>query len=147
MHEERLDQCIENWADFKKHKEESVNFRADVTRHNTEITNLSKQHELTMQKIDKIESNVVALTLAVEKIDRKFEVGILTIKNWFLIGILSGLITIATSLFGGIYYLGEVSKNNGQYQRQVEINTKRLDVIEQYNRDVVRKDLFKSKGE
>lgn len=111
-HETPLPQCEKVHKDFEKHLEESIRYRSQSDRHDEQILTLNKSHEQTMRDISEIKTSLVTID---KKVDEKFN----ELKIWILSSAVAGLITL---LGVAMYYGGD--------KKQIEIDAKRIDIIE-----------------
>ena len=113
MHEERLPVCELFQCDIKRtmenHIMESVPIRDNVSKHCEQILTLNKAHEGVMQDIKDIKDDL--------KVIREAITGL---KVWILTSAVAGLISLIAV---ALYYGGD--------KKQIEVNTRRLDTLEE----------------
>jgi hypothetical protein len=102
--------------DVDKHIEDAPKFRDSVVKHDTQILTLEKAHENTMKDISDIKE-----TLSDMKEDIKDLGG--DVKLWVLSGIASTVIVFAIPTLTLFY-------NAGQMSKQVDINTKKWEMMD-----------------
>lgn len=76
-----------------------------------------------MEDISEIKERMEGINGRINNIETKIDLMVERVKNWILIGILSGAVALSGSIIGSLVYLGGVTK-------QVDIDSRRIDVLE-----------------
>lgn len=94
------------------------------------ISHLEKGNEAIMQDIRDIKSDITTIKENMAKMDGSIKNLGLEVKVWVLGGIVVGLLGLAGTIFMGIRMFGDNARSLGSAERQIEVNTGRLDKIE-----------------
>lgn len=127
MHD-RNEVCIQQISDLRKeldkHIAESPQFRDMVVRHDSQILTLEKAQGAILEDIRDIRNDLKCITVDVSDIKLEQSKMVRDVKIWILGGMLAGIFSLGISVFAGLIAIGESRK-------QLEIDSKRLDLLEQ----------------
>lgn len=112
-HDAQLEICRLDKARFERHMQDGEKFRDQITKHDHQILTIEKGMANTMEDIKDINNR---LTCIDKKIDDRHN----ELRVWILTSAVAGLIAL---LGIALYYGGD--------KRQIEVNTKRLERIEE----------------
>jgi hypothetical protein len=102
--------------EFDRHAEDAPRFRDAVVKHDTQILTLEKAHENTMKDISDIKETLTEVQSDIKDLGGQ-------IKLWVLSGIASTVVVFAIPTLALFY-------NAGQMSKQIDVNTKKWEVLE-----------------
>lgn len=119
-HSERLPECEAFQCNMKetvgKHIDESIPVRADVEKSKNQILTLEKAHEACMIDIADIKKDIVVIKQEIRDLSGD-------VKIWVLSGVVGTVVAFAIPTMTLFY-------NAGQMSKQLELNTKKWEVLE-----------------
>ena len=134
--------CEEKIRQLDEHLKDSPDRIAEIATNKEKLTQLSKDHEETMKAIEDIRDTNESIKARVAGIELKLvsnqaetKESIRDVANeiklWVVSGILLGLFGMGGVIVASLQSYGSMNRSIGETTKQVEINTRDIDIIRQ----------------